>query len=146
MPKTSETSRKWQRPPRSGNTILPYRYDPGPLTFTAGLECFYCGGQVTYAHATFDHIMPRSRIEHLGLADAPNNLVVACSPCNLSKGTRKFDEWLVTLIKRSMGRNVGQWERELAVICRSQAIQAMIQYRNLDHIDPTYEPQDGTNE
>ncbi len=143
MPRQPEAPRKWRRPPRGGNTILPYRYQPGPLTFTAALECFYCGGQITYAHATFDHIMPRSRIDHLGLADAPNNLVVACSPCNLSKGARTFDEWLDTLNERSQAgthRTTSQWEREIAVICRSQAIRAMIDYRNIDHIDPNYDP------
>lgn len=138
MPRQSEASHKWRRPPRSGNTITSYRYDPGPLTFTAALECFYCGGQVTYAKATFDHIMPRSQA-HTDLADCADNLVVACSPCNTSKGTRTWERWYSFLMDRvrpeppySIAADADP--REVAVTERHDIIAALIAYRQLDHL------------
>jgi len=43
-----------------------------------GWTCHWCGGPASHA----DHLLPRSR----GGADDPDNLVAACSPCNLSRG------------------------------------------------------------
>ena len=50
--------------------------------------CAYCGA----ASVPFDidHVIPRSR----GGGDEPGNLVVACQPCNRSKGARTPEEWL----------------------------------------------------
>lgn len=51
-----------------------------------GYACVYCGSP-NDLHC--DHVIPRSR----GGVDHPDNLVAACSPCNLSKGASTPDEW-----------------------------------------------------
>jgi 5-methylcytosine-specific restriction endonuclease McrA len=46
--------------------------------------CQYCGRHSSAEHLTFDHMIPRSR----GGRTAWNNVVTACGPCNLRKGSR----------------------------------------------------------
>lgn len=46
-----------------------------------GFECVYCGAT---EDLTFDHVIPRSR----GGRTTWENIVTACSPCNLKKGGR----------------------------------------------------------
>ncbi|NQV47273.1 MAG: HNH endonuclease [Rhodospirillaceae bacterium] len=46
--------------------------------------CQYCGKAFQAEDLTFDHVTPRSK----GGATLWNNVVTACSPCNLSKGHR----------------------------------------------------------
>jgi 5-methylcytosine-specific restriction endonuclease McrA len=46
-----------------------------------GFECQYCGSR---GRLTVDHVTPRSR----GGASTWDNLVTACSPCNLEKADR----------------------------------------------------------
>lgn len=53
-----------------------------------GYCCVYCGGTEGPFH--IDHRTP----VRLGGADVPENLVVACAPCNLSKGAKTMEEWL----------------------------------------------------
>ncbi len=50
--------------------------------------CVYCGVSSVALH--LDHIMPFSR----GGSSRPENLVLACVPCNLSKGAKTPGEWL----------------------------------------------------
>lgn len=52
-----------------------------------GSACRYCHQSFPYYH--IDHVIPRSR----GGADVLDNLVLACPPCNLSKGARTPEEW-----------------------------------------------------
>ena len=52
-----------------------------------GERCAYCGATEGPFH---DHVFPVSRGGH----SRPDNLVVACVPCNLSKGARTPEEWL----------------------------------------------------
>jgi 5-methylcytosine-specific restriction endonuclease McrA len=51
-----------------------------------GAACFYCarpfGSGEPFSRPTFDHVMPVSR----GGTNALTNLVLACKPCNESKG------------------------------------------------------------
>lgn len=53
-----------------------------------GRRCAYCGDTDGPFH--FDHIFPLSR----GGSDDPNNITVACSTCNLSKGDKTLQEWM----------------------------------------------------
>ncbi len=46
-----------------------------------GFKCAYCG---VSGELTFDHVIPRSK----GGRTSWNNIVAACSPCNLRKGGR----------------------------------------------------------
>ncbi len=46
-----------------------------------GFECVYCGSP---DDLTFDHVIPR----HMGGRTSWDNIVTACSPCNLRKGGR----------------------------------------------------------
>jgi hypothetical protein len=44
--------------------------------------CYWCGCELTLDTSTLDHIVPLAR----GGLDAPNNRVLACEPCNLTRG------------------------------------------------------------
>lgn len=46
-------------------------------------ECQYCGGREPAPNLTFDHVIPRSR----GGRTTWENVVTACGPCNLRKGS-----------------------------------------------------------
>ncbi|WBU51917.1 HNH endonuclease [Paracoccus sp. SCSIO 75233] len=48
-----------------------------------GFECQYCGSR---GDLTFDHVIPRSR----GGVTSWENVVAACSPCNLRKANRSL--------------------------------------------------------
>ena len=48
-----------------------------------GFECQYCGSK---GDLTFDHVVPRSR----GGVPSWENVVAACSPCNLRKANRSL--------------------------------------------------------
>jgi hypothetical protein len=52
-----------------------------------GEVCRYCGDDI--GPFCVDHVVPLSR----GGANHPNNLVVACIPCNSSKNDRLLSEW-----------------------------------------------------
>ena len=49
-----------------------------------GFECQYCGVSLPASELTTDHVVPRSH----GGATNWDNMVTACSPCNLRKGGR----------------------------------------------------------
>ncbi len=49
-----------------------------------GFECQYCGERSPAQDLTFDHVIPRSR----GGRTTWENVVAACSHCNLIKGSR----------------------------------------------------------
>ncbi len=69
--------------------------------------CQYCGGK---GDLTFDHVVPRAR----GGITSWENVVAACSPCNLRKGSRLLSQTRLQLRKpprqpkseqlRNMGR------------------------------------------
>ena len=57
-----------------------------------GFQCQYCGLRLSAGGLTFDHVVPRSR----GGLSTWENVVAACSPCNLRKGDRlprEVDMW-----------------------------------------------------
>jgi 5-methylcytosine-specific restriction endonuclease McrA len=49
-----------------------------------GFACQYCGHAQSAPDLTFDHVIPRSR----GGRTTWENVVAACGPCNLRKGSR----------------------------------------------------------
>jgi len=51
-------------------------------------RCFWCGEKVG-VHYHVDHVVPLA----LGGSNGPENLVIACAPCNLSKGAKHPMEW-----------------------------------------------------
>jgi 5-methylcytosine-specific restriction endonuclease McrA len=51
-----------------------------------GWRCVYCGS--SSGRLTLDHVVPRSR----GGESVWENVVTACSPCNLRKGNRLLEE------------------------------------------------------
>ena len=48
-------------------------------------RCQYCGGR---GDLTFDHVVPRAA----GGVTSWQNVVAACSPCNLSKGSKSLHQ------------------------------------------------------
>lgn len=59
---------------------------------TQGGKCWWCGKELQDYH--IDHIIPVSRDG----TNAANNIVIACPPCNLEKGSKLPWEWLGRLI------------------------------------------------
>src|SRR6185369_16267697 len=57
-------------------------------------RCQYCGVRGTPTDLSIDHILPRSR----GGRTAPENLCVACKPCNSRKGDRTPSEARMPLL------------------------------------------------
>lgn len=51
----------------------------------AEYSCHYCGESAN----TVDHVVPKVN----GGLDEPSNLVAACISCNLSKGTKSYEEF-----------------------------------------------------
>ncbi|CCG41753.1 HNH endonuclease [Magnetospirillum molischianum] len=59
-------------------------------------SCQYCGHSFPTHELTFDHVVPRSR----GGRTTWDNVVTACSPCNLRKGCRSARAAGMTLLAR----------------------------------------------
>lgn len=51
-------------------------------------RCYYCGCSVK-SNFHVDHVIPLSR----GGSNGPENIVIACQPCNKSKGAKLPHEW-----------------------------------------------------
>jgi 5-methylcytosine-specific restriction endonuclease McrA len=70
---------------------------PQPMAPVKG-ECVYCFSPAT----TRDHVIPRGRICQCGPRNnarhcsAPDNIVLACLPCNLEKAKRTPEEWFTS--------------------------------------------------
>lgn len=58
--------------------------------------CQYCGHKFSRADLTIDHVIPRSR----GGSDTWDNLVLACSECNLRKRNLTPEEAQMPLIRK----------------------------------------------
>jgi 5-methylcytosine-specific restriction endonuclease McrA len=57
-------------------------------------RCAYCGKRVGYKTATLDHIVPR----RLSGPNVPENLTLACKPCNQSKAGRDVFGWVSDIL------------------------------------------------
>lgn len=51
-------------------------------------RCYYCNKKVRDTYHV-DHVVPLSQ----GGEDSPDNLVIACPECNLSKSDNFLDDW-----------------------------------------------------
>ena len=79
-------------------TVARWAGATGPGRYDA--ECVYCGhpGEIVWMTATWvvfpglelDHVHP----EYLGGTGDPENIVLACRPCNRAKGHKTIEEWL----------------------------------------------------
>ena len=58
-------------------------------------KCQYCGSTKSL---TIDHVIPKSK----GGQDTWENLVVACSPCNVKKGDKLLEQTNMKLAKKPM--------------------------------------------
>lgn len=57
-------------------------------------RCFYCNTYIAaISGGHFDHMVPLAR----GGSDGPENLAFSCVPCNLKKGNRTPEEWMLKL-------------------------------------------------
>jgi hypothetical protein len=72
---------------------------PGPPSLRArifardGFRCVYCGEVLPPEQLSLDHVQPRLR----GGDSSEGNLVTACRPCNLRKGSLPAWAWLAGL-------------------------------------------------
>ena len=66
-----------------------------------GFCCQYCGGK---GELTFDHVVPRAK----GGITSWENVVAACAPCNLRKGSKLLSQTGMTL--KRMPRRPGSEE------------------------------------
>lgn len=69
-----------------------------------GFSCVYCGREHPTQELTFDHVVPRSR----GGRTSWENVVTACGPCNLRKGSKLPQE--IRMFPRHMPRQPTSWE------------------------------------
>ncbi len=67
-------------------------------------ECQYCSREMPAPELTFDHVIPRSR----GGRTTWENVVAACGPCNLRKGSRLPRE--IQMHPRMTPRQPTSWE------------------------------------
>jgi 5-methylcytosine-specific restriction endonuclease McrA len=67
-------------------------------------ECQYCGDGFPAHDLTFDHVIPRSR----GGLTSWTNVVAACGPCNLRKGSKLPRE--CHMLPRQEPRAPTSWE------------------------------------
>ena len=66
--------------------------------------CQYCGDDLPAQELTFDHVIPRSR----GGRTSWENVVAACGPCNLRKGSALPKE--CHMLPRQVPRQPTSWE------------------------------------
>lgn len=69
-----------------------------------GFSCVYCGEERPTQELTFDHVIPRSR----GGRTSWENVVTACGPCNLRKGSKLPQE--IRMFPRRVPRQPTGWE------------------------------------
>jgi hypothetical protein len=73
-------------------------------------QCVYCG---SIRDLTTDHLIPRSR----GGDESADNVVLACQPCNASRGEQGIFEWLGLKEKDKLHRLVaGKYLKQLLAL------------------------------
>ena len=81
-------------------TLSPTRRKMLRLTIRDGGHCVWCSTPLTHdsARATIDHVRCRSH----GGADALDNLVLACAPCNNRRANRPAAVWLEACVQQGV--------------------------------------------
>jgi hypothetical protein len=73
-------------------------------------QCVFCG---SLADLTTDHLIPKSR----GGDDSADNVVLACQPCNASRGEKGIFEWFGLIEKDKLHRLVaGKYLKQLLTL------------------------------
>jgi hypothetical protein len=73
-------------------------------------QCVYCG---SITNLTTDHLIPRSR----GGDESADNVVLACQPCNTTRGDKGIFEWLGLKEKDKLHRLVaGKYLKQLLTL------------------------------
>jgi len=72
-----------------------------------GHECQYCGSR---KHLTIDHVVPRSK----GGPTSWTNLITACNPCNVQKGSRTPEQAGMLLRKQPYRPSLSHFLAEYA--------------------------------
>lgn len=91
--------------PTSARRDIAMRHGCKPGDFGHAASCHYCGsvgtitwwpsprgyagGWVSFSGLELDHVVP----EYMGGANDSSNIVLACRPCNRSKGRKTLSEW-----------------------------------------------------
>jgi hypothetical protein len=77
-----------------------------------GSHCVWCSTPLTHRslHATLDHVRCRSH----GGADAIDNLVLACAPCNHRRANAPAVDWLEACVARGAQVDVAAAEAAIA--------------------------------
>lgn len=83
---------EWNADARPGYLTMPYKAAPELLAALKEAEAHIKRASGGGASGPFhiDHVLAVAN----GGTDALDNLVVACKPCNLSKGSKTVEEWL----------------------------------------------------
>ena len=80
----------WRRAHALSAVPIEYRMCKADIIARDGAICYLCDESFTYDDLTIEHVIPLSR----GGTHAPDNLRVACRPCNSSKGPKLLSEFL----------------------------------------------------
>lgn len=85
------------------------------LIETYGSVCAYCGTEISEDRTTLDHVYPR---KGKTAYDRPDNLVLACQPCNTAKADIPFVAFIAQRRSRGVylleyGDHLSDWVKDL---------------------------------
>jgi 5-methylcytosine-specific restriction endonuclease McrA len=80
-----------------------------------GPVCAYCGADIAEDRTTLDHVYPR---KGQTAYDRPDNLVIACQPCNSAKADTPFIAFIAQKRSRGVfllhyGEHLSDWVKDL---------------------------------
>lgn len=80
-----------------------------------GPICAYCGADIDVNRTTLDHVYPR---KGQTAYDRPDNLVIACQPCNAAKADTPFIAFIAQKRSRGVfllhyGEHLSDWVKDM---------------------------------
>lgn len=80
-----------------------------------GPICAYCGSEIAENRTTLDHVYPR---KGQTAYDRPDNLVIACQPCNAAKADTPFIAFIAQKRSRGVfllhyGEHLSEWVKDM---------------------------------